>query len=318
MRRMLQLLLTGLVAGLVLSCVATHANPGVKGQPKEGPKAGQFAAVEIKQGAGVSSALDFRLSGKGRAVRFYAPAWPPKDPPVDAKDPRTYFNDAGMLYTNGWIVISGVMTGTGEGFNIEHPTKDPSMLAVWSDVLGPAVQVRAANAGAESYLFQGLDRRANYTFSVEQSGALRWGTSSRAAMDTTLYRGAAKTLKTDGSLVVADKLGIGTSEPASTLHVGGSQSVQRTAVKADYAVTESDYYIGVTDTSARRTITLPSAAGKAGRVYIIKDEAGGAGTHPITVKGRPGETIDGAGSQTVGTNYGVLRVISSGSHWFGM
>ena len=139
------------------------------------------------------------------------------------------------------------------------------MLAVWSDVLGPAVQVRAANAGAESYLFQGLDRRANYTFSVEQSDALRWGTSSRAAMDTTLYRGAAKTLKTDGSLVVADKVGIGTSEPASTLHVGGSQSVQRTAVKADYAVTESDYYIGVTDTSARRTVTLPGAAGKAGR-----------------------------------------------------
>src|SRR5262249_10328473 len=145
-------------------------------------------------------------------------------------------------------------------FNIEPPTQDPSMLYVWSDVIGPAIEVRTANTDdAGSYLFQGLDRTANYVFSIEQNGALRWGAASRAAMDTNLYRSEARMRKTDGRLVVADKLGIGTTAPVSTLHVNGSQSVRRTAVTADYAVTDSDYYIGVTSTAARRRITLPPA-----------------------------------------------------------
>src|SRR5207244_84786 len=99
--------------------------------------------------------------------------------------------------------------------------------------------------------------KAHYTFSIEQDGRLRWGATSRAAMDTNLYRSTAKTLKTDGALVVAGKLGVGQADPVSTLHVSGSQSVQRTAVTGDYTLSESDYYIGVTDTAARRTITLP-------------------------------------------------------------
>ena len=308
-------LLTAFVAGLAAWCVrvpATNAQAGRPGgqKPQSDGGIGRFAAVEIRKGAGVKSALDFHLDGKGRAVRFYA------DPAH--KDPRTYFNDNGMLYTNGWVVISGVMTGTGEGFNIEHPTKDPSMLAIWSDVLGPAVQARSANAGPESYIFQALDRKANYTFSIEQDGGLRWGVASRSDMDTNLYRGGARTLKTDGSLAVAEKVGIGASGPSSTLHVGGSQSVRRTEVKADYTVTDADYYLGVSDTAARRTVTLPTASGKEGRVYVIKDESGGAGGHPIAVKAQAGEMVDGAKAMDISTNYGVLRVISNGKNWSGM
>jgi hypothetical protein len=224
-----------------------------------------------------------------------------------------------MLYTQGWVTISGTMKGDGEDYRIEPPSLDPSMLYVWSDVIGPAIEVRTANTDDRgSYLFQGLDRIGNYVFSIEQKGELRWGAASRAAMDTNLYRSAANTLKTDGTLVVADKLAIGTSKPGSTLHVTGSQSVQRTAVAADYAVTDSDYYIGVTNTAAERSITLCQASGRTGRVYIIKDESGGAAAHPIAVKARTGETIDGEAMLTISTNHGVLRVISSGTSWFSM
>jgi len=261
-------------AGLWLALSGTAQDAA---KPRDS-KVVNFAGVTIKK-EGVPSALDIHLDGKGRAIQFFVP-------PIKGdsrNNPRTYFNDAGMLYTNGWIVISGTMSGTGEGFNIEHPTKDPSMLAVWSDVLGPAIQVRAANAGADSYIFQALDKKANYTFSIEQNGALRWGAASRADMDVNLYRTTAKTLKTDGSLVVTNKLGVGTSDPTSTLHVKGSQSVQRIAVQTDYTLTNTDYYVGVTDTAAPRTITLPAASGREGRMYIIKDESGGAGTHAITL-----------------------------------
>lgn len=281
--------------------------------PRE-PKVGEFTAVSIEKQPGTESALDIRLDGQGRALRFFQNI---KGDPIP-HDPPTYFNDAGMLYTRGWVVISGTVSGTGQGYNIEHPTPDPSMLAVWSDVLGPAIQARAANAGAESYLFQGLDRKANYTFSIEQNGSLRWGASTRAGMDTTLYRGAANTLKTDGSLAVAGRTALGADGPASTLHIGGSQSVQRTAVKADYVLTDGDYYVGVTDTSAARAVTLPSATDRSGRVYVIKDESGGAAAHAVMVRAHAGEKIDGAGSLKISTAYGHLRVISDGKNWFSM
>jgi hypothetical protein len=273
---------------------------------------GHFAHVTIEKKAGTVSALDFHLDGSGRAVRFYAAN---SERPTD---PRTYFNDNGMLYTNGWMVISGTMSGSGEGFNIEPPSRDPAMLYLWSDILGPALEVRAANAGPESYLFQGLDRDAHYTFSLEQNGTLRWGAASRARMDTDLYRATAKTLRTDGSLVVTNRLGVGAADPSSTLDIRGSQSVRRLAVRSDYTLTDTDYYAGVTDTAAPRTITLPSAAGREGRVYIIKDESAGAGAHPITVRAAAGGTIDGAPALTISRNYGVLRVISSGRNWFSL
>src|SRR5215475_3352814 len=55
-----------------------------------------------------SSALDFHLDGHGKAMRFFVPY---------EREARTYFNDAGMLYTNGWMVISGTYHGSGDGYN---------------------------------------------------------------------------------------------------------------------------------------------------------------------------------------------------------
>jgi hypothetical protein len=306
--RWMLFLLTGFTAGLLLGASSTP-RAAAGSDPAAPVKSVEFSTVKIDQ-QGTVPALDFHLNGKARAIRFFTP---------EQKDPRAYFNESGQFYTNGWMTISGSMKGTGDGYNIEPPTLDPSMLSVWSDVIGPAIEVRTANTDDRgSYLFQGLDRTANYVFSVEQNGALRWGAASRAAMDTTLYRRAAKTLKTDGRLVVADKLGIGTSNPVSALHVNGSQSVHRTAVAADYAVTDSDYYIGVTNTAAPRRITLPPTSGRTGRVYIIKDESGGAAAHPISVRAGSGGTIDGAAALTINTSHGVLHVISTGTSWFSM
>jgi hypothetical protein len=63
---------------------------------------------------------------------------------------------------------------------------------------------------------------------------------------------------------------------------------------------------------------LLPASGRAGRVYVIKDESGAATAHPISIRASAGETIDGTATLVIGTNYGVLRVISSGKSWFSM
>lgn len=77
-----------------------------------------------------------------------------------------------------------------------------------------------------------------------------------------------------------------------------------------------DEYCGVTDTSSPRTITLPTEQHE-GQVFIIKDQSGAAAVNNITIAAGGSETIDGAASQIINTNYGSLRVICDGSGaWF--
>lgn len=73
--------------------------------------------------------------------------------------------------------------------------------------------------------------------------------------------------------------------------------------------------IGV-DTSAAITITLGSSDLFVGRRLTIKDETGSAATNNITVDTEGSETIDGAASKTVSTNYGYITVYSDGTNWF--
>lgn len=110
-------------------------------------------------------------------------------------------------------------------------------------------------------------------------------------------------------------LGIGTTTPHSHLQVSGSQAIKTTNVSADYTITSDDYLIRVTSTAAARTITLPTAAGIAGRVYEIKDTSGGAGTNNITIDADGTETIDGAATATISAHYGSIKLASNGTNW---
>lgn len=93
----------------------------------------------------------------------------------------------------------------------------------------------------------------------------------------------------------------------------------RLAQAGNYTITASDPgVIGVTNTAAPRTITLPLAiAVPAGRPVTVKDESGGAATNNITVSRAGSDTIDGATTKVISTNYGVTTVYSDGiSKWF--
>jgi hypothetical protein len=54
-----------------------------------------------------------------------------------------------------------------------------------------------------------LSNAGAYTFSIEEGGQLRWGNTTRAGLDTTLYRNGASTLKTDGTFQVGGDLLVG-------------------------------------------------------------------------------------------------------------
>lgn len=64
------------------------------------------------------------------------------------------------------------------------------------------------------------------------------------------------------------------------------------------------------------TANLPSAALLGGRIYIIMDESGNAATNNITIVPIGGQTINGAASYVINTNYGQAILQSNGSDWF--
>ena len=112
-------------------------------------------------------------------------------------------------------------------------------------------------------------------------------------------------------LTRSDHLRIGGASPHRTGVVYSHISVSvSTTVQGEYRV------IGVDNTSAARTITLGRGLIKRGRFIDIKDESGGAAANNITVATEGSETIDGAATATISTNYGVVRLYSDGTNWF--
>lgn len=100
-------------------------------------------------------------------------------------------------------------------------------------------------------------------------------------------------------------------------YADGAQAISRTSSATDYYLTGAEYLVSITNTGAPRTVHLPPAADTTGQVFVIKDESGGAGTNNITVQpGDSGETLDGAASVAISTNYDKLYVYSDGTNYF--
>jgi hypothetical protein len=78
---------------------------------------------------------------------------------------------------------------------------------------------------------------------------------------------------------------------------------------ADYTVLVSDYYIECTANSF--TLTLPTAVGVGGRTFVIKNSSTGT----IIVDGSGSETIDGALTANLSTQYESITVASNGADW---
>jgi hypothetical protein len=94
-------------------------------------------------------------------------------------------------------------------------------------------------------------------------------------------------------------------------------SKTRYATATNYTTSGEDI-IGVTDTTADRTITLASTDASNGKEIIVKDESGAVYTNgtTITVDTEGSETIDGVSSVPITMDHGVLRLYSDGTNWF--
>ena len=97
--------------------------------------------------------------------------------------------------------------------------------------------------------------------------------------------------------------------------IGNVYQATRSAIS--YTGLSTDVYIGITDTSIARTVSLPSSQIITNQIFIIKDEGGLAGTNNITISVVGGvKKIDGASANVINTNYGSIRVIYDGTNYF--
>jgi len=100
----------------------------------------------------------------------------------------------------------------------------------------------------------------------------------------------------------------------AVLHVGGSVATAFAAKTGTYTATVSDSVITGDTTSAGFTVTLPSAAAACqGREYTVKRI--NAGANGLVVGTTSSQTIDGATTKTLGSQWAWLKVVSDGANW---
>ncbi len=92
-----------------------------------------------------------------------------------------------------------------------------------------------------------------------------------------------------------------------------------TSSSATVTITTTDdtYILSSTRSSTgAQTVNLPAVATSSGRILKIKDAAGSAATNNITLDGNASETIDGATTFVMNTNYGSATIYCDGAAWF--
>jgi len=110
---------------------------------------------------------------------------------------------------------------------------------------------------------------------------------------------------------------IGYSQTSNLKQSG--QTVNITTVNAaTYDLLATDYILNVTytTTGAVTSLTLPTAQTVSGRIIVIKDAGGLAGTNNITIDTEGAETIDGSATAIISSNYSSINLYCDGTNWF--
>ena len=172
----------------------------------------------------------------------------------------------------------------------------------------------------------GISNANQFAASVVDSAAI----ADNAVTSTELASASVITAKIAAGAVTTNEIGNNAVTPAKAdlaqtwthtalLSAQGGLKVKAVITATNYTTLATDVIVGVTDTTAPRTITLIAAATVGnGAVLTIKDQSGAAGTNNITIDGNASENIDGALTKVINTNYGSVTLYCDSNSWFVM
>lgn len=119
---------------------------------------------------------------------------------------------------------------------------------------------------------------------------------------------------TDLTTDLAAKAPITSPTFVGTVSVSESLSIATRAITSDRPLDVSDHVILADATAGDVTVTLPSASGVPGRVYIVKKtDSSGNG---VIIDGQGAETIDGAATYTLTQQYEAITIVCDGTEWW--
>lgn len=148
------------------------------------------------------------------------------------------------------------------------------------------------------------------TFLQKTSFTAQTATLTGSSHNNSLYSVSGNLYFTNGSGVAVQITtgGAIVSSPSAT------NNFQYNAISANLVIAPSDTFVYLAvDTSASRTITLPTASAvTAGRIYVIKDATGQSETNLISLLPAGADTIDGAASLDIESNWSTTFVIGNG------
>lgn len=104
------------------------------------------------------------------------------------------------------------------------------------------------------------------------------------------------------------------SKPHSTLQSAGSHAFTLTAVSSTpFSVTSAHSFLAVDSSGGARTLNLPTAVGITGRKYCIIKVS--SDSNAVTIDANGAETINGATTQVISSQYSNVCIVSDGSNW---
>lgn len=100
----------------------------------------------------------------------------------------------------------------------------------------------------------------------------------------------------------------------SYLQPNGSVAFPITSTDSDLTLTDAHYTVLVNASGGNRTITLPSATGINGRIYVVKKID--SSINSVVIQAQTGQTIDGRSSFTLSSQYATVIVQAYGGNWY--
>lgn len=271
---------------------------------------------------------------KQTAVRILAPTYSFVGASTISDAATLYINDAPGTGTNATItrkyaiwVDSGVIRGDNEFLGGNGSNTNPTYGFV-NDTNTGFYRVAAGRIGIAINGSGKIDTSSTYIGSFTSGGfQIRHSQGNSATVPVYAFftsttsgmnMSAANTLNlitnslTAIEMDSAQKVSIGGQAPVSTLDVRGSLSVAYVAKTANYTATVSDYTINCT--SGTFQVTLPTAVGIPGRIYVVVNS--GAGTITIgTTSSQTFVNVTGTPTTLTLATLGSYMVQSNGANW---
>lgn len=198
-----------------------------------------------------------------------------------------------------------------DGGNGKHTLiADSGKVGIGTNGINALLHVSSSTADQKTFLVNAThDQSVDVVTVTQKTGATCFKISEAG---TTTITDLAQT----GGSINNATIGASTAAPV-TMTAGAVKYRSKANSDSPYSVVASDYIIGVNTSGGAVEIDLQAASSAgAGRMLIIKDVGGAAGTNNITIDPNGSEKIDGQSTVVIAANSGSVMLFCDGSNYF--